>query len=330
MGCCNTKNTQKEEEINKEEKGYTKTKELNGQENTGREKNYTEEKPVEVNKIEEQEFNNIEPNKDTNIFTGDVNNPEREEVEKDESHHDEEPNNNQNQLEKELNDLMNHQAENIIEKSPEDLTERRVDTEKQEEEQKPKEDENKAGPNASRLSGKMSRSSREDYRTGALTLINRIRSEPKNFAADVEKAIEKIGESKGKLIYSGKVKVALKEGETVFKETIDILNITEPMPPLSLSEELCIPVPDEEDKAKDSKTLKELVEEFKNNGIAIDTYFKDSVKDFYTSVLLLIIDDNGKAKGKKRGALLNKKFNKIGISYKKVGKTFTAYYTFSK
>ena len=112
--------------------------------------------------------------------------------------------------------------------------------------------------------------------------------------------IPKIEKLDGKTIYAGKVKVCLREGEPAFKEAIEALKQTEPMNPLFLKQNIIIPVPDDEDAAKQPATLKGLVENAKAQGKRVDGSFKDSVKDYYTSVLLLIIDDTGKNKGKKR------------------------------
>ncbi len=54
------------------------------------------------------------------------------------------------------------------------------------------------------------------------------------------------------------------------------------------------------------------------------------VKIPQVSVLLMVVDDNGKNSGKKRKAILNKHFKYIGITYKFIGKTFISYFSFSK
>ena len=59
-------------------------------------------------------------------------------------------------------------------------------------------------------------------------------------------------------------------------------------------------------------------------------FFKDLIKIPEVSALLMIVDDSEKNPGKKRQAVLNKDFKYIGISSKFVGKTFIAYFSFSK
>ena len=59
-----------------------------------------------------------------------------------------------------------------------------------------------------------------------------------------------------------------------------------------------------------------------------DAFFKDLVKDPYTSVLLMIVDDNGKNAGKKRNVVLGNTYKKIAVTSRKVKKSFCAYFTF--
>ena len=58
------------------------------------------------------------------------------------------------------------------------------------------------------------------YPKDVFDLINRIRDDPPKFVEDIEKAISLIKEDSGKLIYSGKLKVALNRGEPLFREVI--------------------------------------------------------------------------------------------------------------
>lgn len=62
----------------------------------------------------------------------------------------------------------------------------------------------------------------------------------------------------------------------------------------------------------------------------IDVFFKDLIKIPEVSALLMIVDDSQKNPGRKRNAVLNKDFKYIGINSKFIGKTFIAYFTFSK
>ena len=168
-------------------------------------------------------------------------------------------------------------------------------------------------------------------------LINKIRQNPKEYADVIEDCIKNITEedndkdpSKPKLIYKQKVKVALTKGEQAFKEAAQELRNMKPMPPLEFREDMCIPLPDNEEKFKDSNYLRDKVKEILSKNIHINVFFKEMVKLPQVSVLLMIVDDNGKNSGKKRKAILNENFRYIGVTYRFIGKTFISYFAFSK
>ena len=174
-----------------------------------------------------------------------------------------------------------------------------------------------------------------DYPDKMLELINKIREEPASYAEIIEDSIKNIvenqddDETKPKIIYKKKVKVALTRGDPAFREAADILRNMEPLPPLEFKNDICVPLPDNEDEIKDSSYLKEQVKVLRQSA-NIDVYFKDLVKLPEVSALLMIVDDGEKNAGRKRNAVLNKDFKYIGINSKFVGKTFVAYFTFSK
>ena len=137
-------------------------------------------------------------------------------------------------------------------------------------------------------------------------------------------------ETKSRIIYKQKVKVALYKGKEAFLEAANILRNIDPLPPLEFLPEMCIPLPETEEELKDPSFLKSQVRELKNEGISIDVYFKDLIKVPEVSALLMVVDDSFKNTGKKRMALLNKDFKYIGVNSKFVGRTFVAYFAFSK
>ena len=176
-----------------------------------------------------------------------------------------------------------------------------------------------------------------DYPEKIVTLINKIRQNPKEYADVIEDSIKNITEedndkdpTKPKLIYKQKVKVALTMGEKAFKEAAQELRNMKPMPPLEFREDMCIPLPDNEEKFKDSNYLRDKVKEILSKNIHINVFFKEMVKLPQVSVLLMIVDDNGKNSGKKRKAILNENFRYIGVTYRFIGKTFISYFAFSK
>ena len=176
-----------------------------------------------------------------------------------------------------------------------------------------------------------------DYPQKMLSLINRIREDPVSYADVIEESIENITEEQDKddetrtrIIYKKKVKVALNRGESAFREAAEELRNMEMLPPLELKKEICVPLPNEESEIKDSSYLREQVKLIRESNNNIDVFFKDLIKVPEVSALLMIVDDSGKNPGKKRQAVLNKDFKYIGISSKFIGKSFIAYFVFSK
>ena len=175
-----------------------------------------------------------------------------------------------------------------------------------------------------------------DYPEKIIELINNIREDPVGYADIIEDSIKNIIEEEDKkdpektrLIFKKKVKVALNKGETAFKEAAEYLRTLAPLPPLEYNQDKCIPLPENEEELKDPTFLREQVLKIRQS-TNIDVFFKDLIKIPEVSGLLMIVDDNIKNAGKKRLALLNKDLKYIGVTSKFVGKTFIAYFAFSK
>jgi hypothetical protein len=175
-----------------------------------------------------------------------------------------------------------------------------------------------------------------EYSEKMLSLINKIREDPVSYADVIEDSIQNIieeqdkdDETKTRIIYKKKVKVALNRGESAFHEAADELRNMNSLPPLELKSDICVPLPEDEEEIKDSSYLREQVKILRAT-TNIDVFFKDLIKIPEVSALLMIVDDSGKNPGKKRQAVLNKDFKYIGISSKFIGKTFIAYFAFSK
>ena len=175
-----------------------------------------------------------------------------------------------------------------------------------------------------------------EYPEKMLEIINKIRENPSRYADFIEDSIKHIievpdpeDETKKKYIFKKKVKVALNRGEEAFHEAAEILRKMEPLPPLEFNGNICIPLPQDEEELKDHNYLKEQVKAIKdvNN---IDLFFKDLIKLPDVSALLMVVDDSIKNTGRKRQAILNKDFKFIGINSHFIGKTFVAYFAFSK
>ena len=175
-----------------------------------------------------------------------------------------------------------------------------------------------------------------DYPQKIVELINNIRTDPVGYADIIEESIGNIIEEIDKnnpnnkrLIFKKKVKVALNRGEVAFREAAELLRSLSPLPPLEFRSEKCIPLPESEEEIKDVKFLREQVKKVRKQ-TEIDVFFKDLIKLPEVSALLMIVDDTSQNAGKKRMTLLNKELKYIGVSCKFFGKTFIAYFGFSK
>jgi hypothetical protein len=175
-----------------------------------------------------------------------------------------------------------------------------------------------------------------DYPDRMLEIINRIREDPASYAEYIEDCIKNIieetdkdDETKTKLIYKKKVKVALTRGEAAFREAAEILRNMNPLPPLEFNGQICVPLPENEKEIKDPSFLKEQVKTLRET-TNIDLFFKDLIKVPEVSALLMVVDDSIKNPGRKRQAILNKDFKYVGINSHFIGRTFVAYFSFSK
>ena len=175
-----------------------------------------------------------------------------------------------------------------------------------------------------------------DYPEKIVEYINSIREDPVGYADIIEDSIKYIVEEEDKndpsnvrLIFKKKVKVALNRGESAFLEAAEYLRTLTPLPPLEFIKDKCIPLPESEDELKDPSFLREQVKQIREK-TEVDVFFKDLIKIPEVSGLLMIVDDTNKNAGKKRMALLNKDLKYVGVTSKFVGKTFIAYFAFSK
>ena len=174
-------------------------------------------------------------------------------------------------------------------------------------------------------------SKKNDYPQKVISLINEIRSNPLLYSQKVEENIKNIKITKNnRIIYYNAVKVALHRGEEAFREAINKLKNTEPMPSLRFNPQLCIPLPENETELNQQNFLKDQVDKIRERNTNIEIYFKDLIKIPEVSVLLMIVDDNSKKTSKKRDTLLNKDFRYIGVNSKFLGKTFVAHFSFSR
>ena len=144
-------------------------------------------------------------------------------------------------------------------------------------------------------------------------LINKIRTNPPQFADFVISSQAYIKEMDDKIIFDHKIKVALNQGKIMFLECAEYLRKLQPMNELIFNDDIVLECPTEPKDIKDINYFKQKVIE-KKESQGIQAYFKDSISEPEISVLLMIVDDSIKNPKKKREALLNPNFKYIGIS----------------
>ena len=170
----------------------------------------------------------------------------------------------------------------------------------------------------------------DNYSKYLLEQINKIRTDPQSFIGVIEDARANIKKDRfGRLIYDGKIKIALAQGETAFNEAITFLQNCEPMESLEYISYLTVIPPRNEEEIKDKEDLHKKVEDMINEGIIIRSYWKDYIKDPEISFLLMIVDDNGIKSGMRRKDLLDPNMKYIGISSVEIKKKFVCYITLS-
>ena len=161
--------------------------------------------------------------------------------------------------------------------------------------------------------------------------INIIRCNPQSYIQYIEKAKEYIiKDISGRLIYNGKIKIALNEGVLAFNKAIDFLKNVGKMKKLEFNQLITIPYPQNENDIKDINYMKYKVDNIIKNGIFINSYWREIIKDPEICFLFMIIDDVGVKSGMRRNDILNPKIKYIGISSKEINGNFACYITLSE
>ena len=170
----------------------------------------------------------------------------------------------------------------------------------------------------------------DNYSKYLLEQINKIRTDPKSFVGVIEDGKANIKKDKyGRLIFDGKMKIGLAEGESAFNKAIEYLKNLNPMEPLVFDQNLAVPAPTNVHDIKDKEDLKRKVLNMMGNGMVIRSYWRDVVRDPEISFLLMIVDDNGIKSGMKRKDILNPTMKYIGITSAEINKQFVCYVALS-
>ena len=98
---------------------------------------------------------------------------------------------------------------------------------------------------------------------------------------------------------------------------------------LEFSPEITVDLPKNIEELKNTNDLKIKVESMVSQGINIKSYWKDIIRDPEISFLLMIVDDHGSRRGRKRKDILNPKMKYIGISSTEINGNFVCYLTLS-
>ena len=162
-------------------------------------------------------------------------------------------------------------------------------------------------------------------------LINQIRTDPQSFISIIENEKKNIiKDGYGRLIYNGKLKVALNQGEPAFDNAINYLKEINPMDKLEFNQLITVECPENENDILDVNYITNKVDNLINNGIYINSYWRDIINDPEISFLLMIVDDIRYKSGKRRKDILNPNMKYIGISSKEINGKFVCFITLSK
>lgn len=186
---------------------------------------------------------------------------------------------------------------------------------------------------------------KNDYNTRMVDLINKLRTNPKEYAKIILSNIQYIGkrvkitadditgqnEEKEEIFFQKKIKVELYRGEIAFFETAEFLNKLQPLNELKVKEEIKMNLlPENEEQILNDKLLiKNQLDEIKKR-FNISAFFKDNLRNPEIGLMLMIIGDNKNSQNKKRNALLNPNYKYIAVNSKFIGDKFVSYFTFSK
>ena len=170
----------------------------------------------------------------------------------------------------------------------------------------------------------------DNYSKYLLEQINKIRTDPQSYIGIIEDAKNNIIRDKhGRLIYNGKVKIALTDGEAAFNNAINFLRNVQPMNKLEYNPYIAVELPKSENELKYKNDLTLKIENMIKNGISVKSYWRDVIKDPEISFLMMIIDDNGINSGMRRRDLLDPNMKYIGISSIEINGNFVCYITLS-
>jgi len=170
----------------------------------------------------------------------------------------------------------------------------------------------------------------DNYSKYLLEQINKLRADPQSYIGIIEDAKNNIIRNKhGRLVYNGKIKIGLNDGESAFNNAINYLKSSKSAEKLVFNPYITVDLPKTENEIKYKNDLRLKVENIVNKGINIKSYWKNVIKDPEISFLMMIVDDNGSDSGMRRKDLLDPNMKYIGISSTEINGLFVCYITLS-
>ena len=186
---------------------------------------------------------------------------------------------------------------------------------------------------------------KNDYNSRMVDLINKLRTNPKEYSKIILSNIQYIqkivkisaddttgqNEEKIKIFFQKKIKVELYRGESAFLEAAEFLKNLKPLKELKIKEEIKMNIlPETEEQiANDKLLIKKQLNEI-NKRFNISAFFKDNLRNPEIGLMLMVIGDNKNSQNKKRNAILNRDYKYIAVNSKFIGDKFVSYFTFSK
>jgi len=218
-------------------------------------------------------------------------------------------------------------------------------TRNEEKKEKEEKEEKTSNKNNVSVSSVISASKKNDYNTRIVEYINKLRTNPKEYAKFILSNIQYIykrvkiiaddltgqNEEKVEYYFKKKVKVELFKGEIAFIEAAKFLSDLNPLNELEIKEEIKINILQEKEEEinNDKIFIKNQLNEIKKK-FNVSAFFKDNIKNPEIGLMLMIIGDYKNSQNKKRNAMLNPDYKYIAVNSKFIGDKFVSYFTFSK
>ena len=172
----------------------------------------------------------------------------------------------------------------------------------------------------------------DEYSSFIFDFINKLRTEPKNIAKEIEnnKKYIFVGENNEIFFHKNRIKFYLNKGIEVFNETINILNDLKPMEKLIFNKNIVVEIPENEEVIKNLEYFKQKVKELNEDGKSISSFWREKTRDPEIAFLMMVVDDNNIKVGQKRNDLINPEMKFIGITSRTVNNNFICYITLAK